>query len=1243
MPQALSCPEKHDLQRYVLGQFADADAERLGQHLMQCQRCLALVTQLEASDSLVEAMRGQAAGEEPEKEMVENLLSRVRHLQPLQPGVANQAGRLNVQAAPPDTPHASDVAMEPYVTRTLVGETPDLEQKASISASEISPDRLAVPGYEILGELGRGGMGVVYKARQTSLNRLVALKMILSGAHAGATDLARFRSEAEAAARLQHPHIVQIYEIGEHEGRPYIALEFVDGGSLDKKVKGTPQNPDTSAELVQTIAQAMHAAHERGVIHRDLKPGNILLSSAARPSDFTSGGRGTGARRPGAETPSPSHGLRTTEFGLPKITDFGLAKQLTTEPLTNRTPSGIVVGTPNYMSPEQAKGNTSAIGPAADTYALGAVLYELLTGRPPFAAATPLDTLWQVISEEPVPPTRLQPKVPHDLETICLKCLQKEPHRRYASALELASDLGRFLAGEPIQARPVSMWERGLKWTRRRPLAAALAAVSVLAVVSLVLAYTESQRRGRAHAEAARVAAEAETKATQRKMDELKRLQKMREEVQSLLSKGQKSLENGDAKAAGSEFASARALIRSDSGLEEFRADTDRWLTEADRRLTEQKARDAFRARYPQFCRLRDQALFHESQFTGLDLPGNLEALRQTAGRALELFRKESPAPVADISSWALDLGQENYFSDREKQEIRAGCYELLLILAEATAPPMPAGRDASCCQTALRIMDRAATLRPATRSYHLRRSEYLRGTGDGAAAEKERQRAGALRPQDAVDYFLLGDETYRRGEWSTAIAYFENTLRLEPEHFWARFLIAFAYLQSGRADQAVSNWTVCQSRQPRFPWIYILRGVAYGELGYLARTDKRSTEAELHFAAALADFRKAQENLALEPDSNASYTLIVNRGFLHLRQRQFEDAVRDLQEAIRLKPSQVQAYINLAEVYKERHQSDQAVAQLDRAIKLQPKLTTLYFRRGRLALELKDPSRALQDFDKVIRLLEPVAATPNERELLAETHAQRGRILHEQRRYDDAQEAYTAALKVLPDYPLALRSRGTLLYERQRYAEASRDFDAYLSKWKPMPRIYEARGLTRTRRADYAGAVADYSRALDLEPKSAHLHVLRGWTYLVAEAPGLALRDFQSAIRQAPDGDAYAGRGYSYVKLGYTDLAVADAIEALQRGPLDARMLYNAARIFAQAVGRMDVDRRQQDHQGLEKRSSYQDRAVQLIRKALDMTPQQERGRFWMEKIEPANAGFDPIRGSSAFSRLAVEYIGQK
>jgi tetratricopeptide (TPR) repeat protein len=331
-----------------------------------------------------------------------------------------------------------------------------------------APPLPSVPGYELVRELGRGGMGVVFLATQVRLRRPVALKM--PPAELAGEDWRRFRTEAEAAARLHHPHVVQVYETGEHQGQPFMVMELLEGGSLAQKLAQAPLAPRPAAELLEVLARAVQHAHERGVVHRDLKPANVLLS----------------------------------EDGTPKVTDFGLARRLDLG--SAHTQTGAVLGTPSYMAPEQAAGRAREAGPAADVYALGAILYECLTGRPPFRGATLCETTLQVLHQEPVPPRKLQPSVPRDLETICLKCLRKEPHKRYASARDLADDLRRQLDGRSVVARPASRAERAWRWARRNPRDAALALVVLLTLLLVVGAWFW---RARAHQARDRDALEA--------------------------------------------------------------------------------------------------------------------------------------------------------------------------------------------------------------------------------------------------------------------------------------------------------------------------------------------------------------------------------------------------------------------------------------------------------------------------------------------------------------------------------------------------------------------------------------------------------------------------------------------------------------------------------------------------------------------------------------------------------------
>jgi WD40 repeat protein/predicted Ser/Thr protein kinase len=387
-----------------------------------------------------------------------------------------------------DPDHLLDLIYNEVMLREEVGDTPGLgeyqerfphlarpladlfEVHASLKESEwladdAPPPGTPFPGYDLIRELGRGGMGVVYLARQHDLGRLVAVKLLMARAHSRDGD--RLRTEAEAVARLDHPNLVRIYDVGTWNGRPFFSMEYVDGQRLSDVLNGMPMSSRRAAELAATLAQACHSAHERGVVHRDLTPSNVLI----------------------------------TRDGQPKIVDFGLSKLVTGG--AGETLSGDVLGTPSYMAPEQADGRSKDVGPAADVYALGAILYHMLTGRPPFQAETALETLAQVANHEPVTPRRFQICISRDLETICLKCLSKEPARRYPSARALADDLARHLAGKPVWARPVGAVSRVARWARRRPGIASLLALSALgAALAFGLITWEGRRARRAQASA---------------------------------------------------------------------------------------------------------------------------------------------------------------------------------------------------------------------------------------------------------------------------------------------------------------------------------------------------------------------------------------------------------------------------------------------------------------------------------------------------------------------------------------------------------------------------------------------------------------------------------------------------------------------------------------------------------------------------------------------------------------------
>jgi eukaryotic-like serine/threonine-protein kinase len=676
----------------------------------------------------------------------------------------------------------------------------------------------AVDGYEVLGELGRGAMGVVYEARQLRLNRRVALKMILTGPHAGGRERARFETEARAVARLQHPHIVQIHEIGEQDGRPFVCLELVRGGNLAQRLAGKPLPPRQAAELAETLARAVHHAHEQQIVHRDLKPANVLLARSDSRRGIELGGDDAAG------------------YFEPKITDFGLAKLLDQE--AGASGSGAAhgtagpLGTPPYLAPEQvgrsgkkADATAAGDGRAADTYALGVILYEMLTGRPPFLAATVYETLQQVCTLDPVPPRRLQPGVPRDLETICLKCLRKEPARRYPTALALADDLRRFRNGEPILARRTSTLERVRMWCRRRPTMAALAAVIVLALCGGVIAFGVQQHRER------------------------RRIDNLRDQLAGLVREGREALEQDDNQRAENRFLSALTLVRGEPALREQELGVAGWLDHSRRQGEQERWRK--RRPPPLFEELRDEAL------VWCVLPG--PSRKQAASAAREALQAALGLTVADDPAW-----------HREREQLALLGADLTLREGD------PAG--------ALRTLDEAKGA--GSRLWHQRRAECLDRLGRKPEAEQERLLADRLSPQDTLALFLGGLDRMQRGDADGAVGDFAQVLTLEPDHFMARFFQAVSFLRGRRLGEARVALTACLGQRPHFAWTCLL----------LARVHAESNDP----AAALRELRRGLE---MQPRDAARVTLLVSRGFLHLRSEEWAAARADFDEALALQP----------------------------------------------------------------------------------------------------------------------------------------------------------------------------------------------------------------------------------------------------------------------------------------------------------------------------------------------------
>ncbi len=907
-----------------------------------------------------------------------------------------------------------------------------------------------VADYQVLAELGRGGMGVVYKARHKRLKRIVALKMIVAGSYASTELQTRIRTEAEAVARFKHPNIVQIFEVGDHETLPFLALEFVDGGNLEQKASAKALPAREAAQLVEAMARGLHHAHQHGILHRDLKPSNILL----------------------------------TADGTPKITDFGLAKLLDAE--AGPTPTEAFLGTPSYMSPEQAAGNTRGAGVQADVYGLGAILYTLLTGKPPFKGTTLLNTLEKVRNEEPVPPARLQKGVPRDLESICLRCLEKDPARRYESAEALADDLQRFCDGQPIQARPISLARRLWRFIRRRP---ALIAKGVFAAALLCLAATSF------------------------------------------------------------------------------------WYAHVSDQLERHRAED----RYMQFSRLRDEAMFYGQLapdqgtfFTGAEHESSLKTAESAAREALALAGVGAEGDLRPLHPCFMDLRRPEMVED---------CYTLLLILAEALSQQTDLAPQERC-RAALQTLDRAGRLGIDTRVYHLRRASLLEQLGEAEETRKEKEKANMQSPQSSLDYFLNGEENYRKGAWVAARADFNRLLAMQPAHFWAQFFLAVCHLRLGEWEAAKAGFNACQARRSDFVWTYLFRGFANEKLGA--------------FREAEEDFQNA---FRLDPQSDARYTLLLTRGVLRFQQKQLQQAADDFLSAIVLRPQQYNAYANLAWVHLARGEFEKAAEQVERAARLHP------------------PPQVILGY-----------------------HVERARRLCQAGKYSEALADCDAALRVAPESPLAHGVRARSLLELQRYTEAELAYNEYLRHGgEPTAELFRGRGLARMKRGRYPEAVDDYTRALERHPDAA-IYMHRGWAYFFSDSWKLARRDFEKALELDNDqDDALVGRGLSLVMLGHYRSAVADAEEALRRKPQSPEMMFNIACIFAQAAARIDADSDKSDQRVL--RNDYCRRALAALRRAVSMVPPGERRAFWREKVLP-DAALSPVRNHTDFRRICNDLV---
>jgi serine/threonine protein kinase/tetratricopeptide (TPR) repeat protein len=1166
----IDCPRREELSGLLENQLEPDRLAEIVAHVEECEPCqnvLERLTDLRAEDRGAAGQAdewsvgsgGHLADTDPDPDSGTTVDHRVDA--PIRP----VAARTDLHADTSLT--AGSLPTDPEPTTSQTGEpSPGEQVRSGRNSLSNLPN---VPGYELLEKLGEGGMGIVYRARQIRLNRFVAVKMIRGGTQARPEHFDRFRIEAEAVAQLRHPHIIQIHDIGEVDELPFVSLELLDGGSLTTRLDGTPWSGARAAELLGILAMAVQVAHDAGIVHRDLKPSNVLFTADC----------------------------------IAKITDFGLAKRLDSD--SRQTETGQIMGSPSYMAPEQARGHTRDVGPAADIYALGAILYELLTGRPPFKGETPMETVRQVVDDEVVTPCRLVPKISRDLETICLKCLNKEPSRRYHSAREVAHDLERYRNGETIHARRTSVAERGFKWARRRPAAAALAGLTATLFMGITVGAVVVEHSSRL-----------------REAEQHQRMILLIDEERALGIAAREATSRDDLSDLERKLSNFLGRLDDQRDPRYLRTGAQVSLALVVRRLHDLDTRTAVRQKFGEFRALRTRAQLSAADYE-LDPSRRQARFRDSVWDALAVYAQD--ARVSEVD-WELAAPPPGLLSPTEDAEIIDGCYDLLLILSRSADPP-----------SGLRILDRAAHLRPApTRAYHLRRADILGRAGDLSGRSREEEMASRLAAAAPLDHFLVGRERLTRREWPEAIESLEAAVALDPNFTAAQILLAICNYNSEpkRLDEALASLNACLRSHPDLMDLYLIRALVHGERGnrLTLATDDRTRASEVpkraarEFELAEADYRAV---LARKPDNELRYALMVNRGGMYLQAGRFDESLADLNQAIQLQPDLYQAHASLAQLYQRQDRRDDAAREFaraiertgDTAIRVELHRSRARLHSSRLDASPDDRAAALDDLDEAIRL---DSANHTRR---AKDHVERARLLFAGARFAKALDACAQALDLVPDEPSAHQLRISTLMALKRFDDVVGSCDSYLSREKPSVEILEIRGLARVSRRNYSGAIADYTRAMDLKPdldpaSRARLLTHRGWAYQFADAPRLALEDFDASLTQVKNqSDALGGRGLARVRLGDWKLAVADA----EAGVLSARTTsadggdkearrqahLNAARIYAQAIEFAAAQVSREGERAVALYRSYHTRAIELLQQTLEGMPAADRAKL--------------------------------
>lgn len=1136
----------------------------------------------------------------------------------------------------------------------------------------LTPEVEARQRYVLMSELGRGGLGRVRLAFDQQLGREVAVKDLLPQSLHAAEKIRRFLDEARVTGQLEHPGIVPVYSAGlDAEGNPFYAMKRIGGRTLSQAIRefhrldpADRSRPQRFSELLTvfvSICRTMAFSHQRGVLHRDLKPQNIIVG----------------------------------DFGEAIVVDWGLAKHfasatdttLRAESLaaaTNgslvdddhpaggdaaHTKVGTIVGTIPYMSPEQAL--AQPLDARSDVYALGAILFDVLTGSAPFRGER-REVLRRVQRGKVPSPRSVMPHVPRALEAICLHAMARQAEDRYQSALELADEVVRYQAGEPVLAYPEPWYDRSLRWIKRHRTAvlAAAASAAVFAVVFGAGVWRERRRADSVALQAEQLASEAE--------DELAR---------------------GDLENALARIEQARGLVAREPRLQPQLAKLQR---DRDRVAAQRQSARALADANSQLGQLRrqyDEALFR-TMLAGRSVRGggsNPDQLRQAA-MATDVADYASAQTATQAGLHAADAllkpapGKAplvELLSPAELTEIAEQSRELGLIAAELAAidPTIPDGQQRA--ERALRLLSKVTT-EPPLRALYLRRANYQELAGDADEAAAARRLAESIAPKESLDLFLLGDERLAADDYAAAAQYFTDSLRLEPDRFWAQYFLAATQLQMGQPRDALANLSACIFRRSNFAWCYLLRGLANGELGDTAQAE--------------GDYARALELFGPAAPVQDHYALHLNRGITRLASGKFRQAIEDFEDAHQFDRSRIEALVNLAEARRRLARqagmlagaavpsslpaidalaavNGPAIALLDEAIRLAPRDGQPLLSRGRLRREQGNLTAATQDFRHAL-----ASAPPGTRQR-AVVLCELGRVGHLQKDLAQALANYQAAIDERADYADAWYLKALALIDAARPAEALAAFDRFVNggaapapgapalsaaevvarasqnmapsvnspagDHDPAVRLaafLRERALARLLTRDYEGGMTDAEVAAELvksrmgvvspadRDRFALLDARRGWSYLLDKrvAAERALGAFDRAIRNgAPHGDPLTGRAVAHLVLEQYREAIADATLAVEIGPPVTGLLYNAASVYAAARPLVERDQQVADRATLS--GAWLAESIALLRRAFEQADAPTRTAFWAELDR--DAYFDSIRDTAELKQLRGEF----